>query len=184
MGSASWSDESGFYSKTIAPFPGSELLGAQAGIGPAALAAPAMATGVLLPALGKSREQAKRVASASNLRQVGMGIVMYASDHQGTLPANLDAIQKDYIHNPSILHSPMSNAPTGEDLVYMGNDQLQLNRLQNPSALAVAYDSAALMQGKGTNVLFLDGHVEWVEPDRFEQVMADAKGQGLVPPQR
>ena len=33
---------------------------------------------------------------------------------------------------------------------------------QNGREVYVAYDQAALEQGEGTNVLFGDGHVEWV----------------------
>src|SRR3954467_1270579 len=35
---------------------------------------------ILLPSLNRAREMANRVKCASNLRQVGMGVVMYAND--------------------------------------------------------------------------------------------------------
>ncbi len=38
---------------------------------------------ILLPALRGAREQAKTVTCASNLRQCGLGITMYASDYNG-----------------------------------------------------------------------------------------------------
>lgn len=41
---------------------------------------------ILLPALNRAREHAKRVKCASNLRQIGIALVMYAQDHKGVLP--------------------------------------------------------------------------------------------------
>jgi len=41
---------------------------------------------MLLPTLNKVRRQASAVQCASNLKQIAMGIVLYSSDHKGTLP--------------------------------------------------------------------------------------------------
>ena len=42
--------------------------------------------GVLLPALNAAREKGRRVACASNLRQIGLAIMAYASDYQNHTP--------------------------------------------------------------------------------------------------
>jgi len=41
---------------------------------------------ILLPSLNKAREAAKTVSCASNLRQIGMAIRMYANDNRGFYP--------------------------------------------------------------------------------------------------
>lgn len=46
-----------------------------------------MAASFLLPAMGKAREATRRMACANNIRQVGMGWLMYCDDHDGNLPA-------------------------------------------------------------------------------------------------
>lgn len=43
-------------------------------------------TSLLLPALGGLRDHANRVLSGSNMRQVGMGVMMYATDNSRRLP--------------------------------------------------------------------------------------------------
>jgi prepilin-type N-terminal cleavage/methylation domain-containing protein/prepilin-type processing-associated H-X9-DG protein len=46
----------------------------------------AMLVAILLPALQAAREQAQKVKCASNLRNIGQSIHMYASDSKGKLP--------------------------------------------------------------------------------------------------
>ncbi len=41
---------------------------------------------MLLPALNKAREAANRVACASNLRQMGQGVMLYTNEYRGYLP--------------------------------------------------------------------------------------------------
>jgi prepilin-type N-terminal cleavage/methylation domain-containing protein len=46
----------------------------------------ALLMAILLPALSRARVHAKRVASASNLRQIGLAIELYTQDHRGFFP--------------------------------------------------------------------------------------------------
>jgi hypothetical protein len=50
------------------------------------LAIVALLMGILLPALGRVREIARQTVCASNSRQVGLGLRMFADDNQGRLP--------------------------------------------------------------------------------------------------
>jgi prepilin-type N-terminal cleavage/methylation domain-containing protein len=45
----------------------------------------AILASMLLPALSRSRLQARRITGASNLHQMSVGMLMYADDHDGTL---------------------------------------------------------------------------------------------------
>jgi prepilin-type processing-associated H-X9-DG protein/prepilin-type N-terminal cleavage/methylation domain-containing protein len=46
----------------------------------------AVLVGILLPALGRARDQANQVKCMANLRTIGQAIMMYAGDNQGILP--------------------------------------------------------------------------------------------------
>jgi len=54
---------------------------------------------ILLPTLSQAFESARRVESASNLRQIGLGLRMWVDDHEGQLPSSvftrLDPEMKD-----------------------------------------------------------------------------------------
>jgi prepilin-type N-terminal cleavage/methylation domain-containing protein/prepilin-type processing-associated H-X9-DG protein len=48
---------------------------------------------MLLPALNKAREAAKTIACASNMKQIMLGLQMYANDNRGYLPRSYDYYQ-------------------------------------------------------------------------------------------
>src|SRR3954463_15779009 len=62
----------------------------------------AVLIGVLLPVLGRAREQANQTACMSNLRQVGLVFLMYVNDNKFSLPASSrgsDLFPQDWIQS-------------------------------------------------------------------------------------
>ena len=53
----------------------------------------ALLVGLLLPALGRAREEARRTQCRSNLRQMGLAVTIYANDCRGWSPANYGTYQ-------------------------------------------------------------------------------------------
>ena len=51
----------------------------------------ALLVGLLLPALGRAREEAYKTQCRSNLRQIGLGVIMYAGDNKDYTPATYGA---------------------------------------------------------------------------------------------
>jgi prepilin-type processing-associated H-X9-DG protein len=49
----------------------------------------ALLISILLPSLNRAREQANKVKCASNLRQIGQAILLYANDNKGAYPRTL-----------------------------------------------------------------------------------------------
>jgi prepilin-type N-terminal cleavage/methylation domain-containing protein/prepilin-type processing-associated H-X9-DG protein len=62
----------------------------------------AVLVGILLPALGRARESAKKVNCASNLRQIGLAVTMYANDNKGYLPPCYRKAGGQYVVDPMV----------------------------------------------------------------------------------
>lgn len=56
---------------------------------------------ILFPAFSQAREGARRIVCVSNLRQIGMGLQMYAQDHTEMLPGQAAADVSDFAGNAS-----------------------------------------------------------------------------------
>jgi len=114
-----------------------------------------------LKELGISRETILRVESAEKLKRLGVAVIMYADDHDDRLPDTLQAL-KPYIADE-------------QDFQWVVNNVKYLGKGKNlywhkPWSTPVAYDKTLIEKQSGTNVLFLDGHVEYVQAERLEKL--------------
>ncbi|MCL5278291.1 MAG: DUF1559 domain-containing protein [Planctomycetes bacterium] len=131
------------------------------------VAGAAVGMGVALPAMAKARDQARNAVSMSNLKQIGLGLHMYAQDHQDNLPANLEQA-KSYWNNAKVLESPRKPKDfAGPSYIYIPGQNVSMN----PGNI-VAYENPQF-RTDGTNVLFLDGHVEILKPDDFRRELKE-----------
>jgi len=131
------------------------------------IAGAGIGAGVLMPAMTRAREQARRVSSMSNLKQIGLGLLMYADDHDDKLPSDLTAISS-YLGNPNVLDSPRKpKGFAGPSYIYIPSQATSMY----PGNI-VAYENPAFCLD-GVNVLFLDSHVEFMKPEPFRQELAE-----------
>lgn len=75
----------------------------------ACLAVIVLCVSVLLPVYGRSREAARRTSCASNLRQFGQALHLYAQDYAGRFPAEETGwapALSPYIKNSSVFACP------------------------------------------------------------------------------
>jgi prepilin-type processing-associated H-X9-DG protein len=137
-----------------------------------------------VPTLGASEDAADRVASASNLRQIGAAVMFYSNENKGKFPPDIATLTKTQDLAADAIKSPFGPAKDGADFVliqYPGG----VNPAQGPHAaeVIIAYDKAALDAGDGTNALYADGHVEWHAPDAFKRLLEDSRRKALAKPQ-
>lgn len=108
---------------------------------------------VIAPIIARDVRQAARQRSAMNMRTIMQGLIMYANNHKGETPADLDALIKDQDMSPQVLIDPLNPSQKVGFVYIRPRGELQ----KVPPDVAVLYESAP----GGLNVAFADGHVEW-----------------------
>ncbi len=161
-----WFDEDGLRSRY-------KGIGVEQTIG--ATAGAAVGMGVLMPALSGAREQAKRAASAGNIRQIQIGLIIYADEHEGKLPESMDdeevtkcmgfASKKDA---SKIFESPRKP----KNFVGPSYIMVPVERADIPETgkIILLYENPQFCRG-GLNVGFVDGHVEFIKQNEFIEAL-------------
>ena len=119
---------------------------------------------LVAPSLLKARTQARRHACTSNLKCIGMALLMYSNDNKDKFPADLETLVNKKYLPPQMLICPATKPKVS--YIYRG---ASVTVADIPSLIMV-YEKSGNHDG-GRNVLFLDGHAEWVEEERFQKLI-------------
>jgi prepilin-type processing-associated H-X9-DG protein len=132
------------------------------------------------PGIVGASQKAKEITSSSNLKQIELGILQYAEDHDETYPdaANwIDEILPYLGNRDAVFHDP--SAPAGENWSYALNSNLSgkpLAQFDAPADTVAVFESNADTKNAsdtgesvpipgrhmgGTDYAFADGHVKW-----------------------
>ena len=141
------------------------------GIKTAALASPEMML---------ARDKAMQAVSQSNLRQIALGVILYAQDHNETLP---DADQwvdeiMPYVKTEAVFRDP---AAPDQKWSYAFNSNLSgvtMSEIENPAATVLLFESTNDKKNdsgegdsvpvpgrhsKGSDYAWVNGHVKWFD---------------------
>ena len=138
----------------------------------------------LTPAVTHAREVARRAACASNERQIGSALLVYAGSHGGRFPDKLeDVLQTTSLParvfvcpdddktppsggTPQMLAAQIGNGKHCS-YVYVGAG---LSTTEG-AATVVLYEPLADHRRQGMNVLFADGSVKWVDRADAQRIL-------------
>jgi prepilin-type processing-associated H-X9-DG protein len=106
----------------------------------------------------------------SHLKQIGYALQMYAEEQGGAFPASLWFLAPRYVQDPVLFE-----CPEAKEHLAAGARHYDYIPGLDPSAhpdLVVAFDEEANHHGDGRNVLCVDGHVEWMKEEAFQERVA------------
>lgn len=113
-------------------------------------------------------ESVARRGCSVNLRQLGHATLMYAEAHRGVLPDSIDALYRFFPDDlsPDVRRCYLSSLP------FVVRTPTPLAKDLRPDDV-LAYEPEDAHAGRGLNVLFGDGRVEWVtDVPAFRRAMA------------
>ena len=121
--------------------------------------------------IGRARAAPRASACQNNLKQIGLGVYMYAQDHQEKVPERLEDLVPNYIVEPKTLWCPDSKKEqTGTETNYVYNTKIE--SIGDVPTKPLAWDDPEEDRHNGVvNVLYLDGHVEEVPISRLRVLL-------------
>jgi prepilin-type processing-associated H-X9-DG protein len=135
-----------------------------------------MMVSILLPSLSRARELAKRAVDASNLRGVGQACMIYANDNSGRFPPDFQALLDAGLITPGQLQNPSDpDVADAWDHYFVRYDAETDWDAEFSSDWVIAYSDPAYHNDEGANILFVDGHVEFIKEPRFTETIDDFK---------
>lgn len=166
---ATASDADGVLLTTFGPLPFSALIPAA----PAFTAA--MSVSVLLPSLARARELSKRAVSVANARTLITACQIYAHEHGGKFPPDLETLVKSVEVDRAVLHSPRDARDRVSYLYVAGHNT------GNPPDTVILYENPAIGNGEGSAVAFADGHADWIDAAELQRLLHRHERQLTAP---
>jgi hypothetical protein len=140
---------------------------------------PAIESGVTLgmPALFAAREQAQRLQSMSNVRQLLIGVIMYSNENKGRLPENFPGDLAPYLGGEPNMAAVVRNpAQPGRSPAYVyvrPAGAAKITDVKNAAGTVLVYEAYGAWPAKGIVVGFVDGHAELVADEaQFKKLLA------------
>ncbi|PQV62898.1 prepilin-type processing-associated H-X9-DG domain-containing protein [Abditibacterium utsteinense] len=135
---------------------------------------------LVIYAMDLARENARSSNCEVNLKQIGLGLKQYERDYdeKTVLAGNWETALKPYTRKPEIFECPSGNGyafnryMSGASYTEISPSKItptvfdSTSTKLNTSDFGSSYASGAhsrWKRGRGTNVLFFDGHVEWLQ---------------------
>ena len=142
---------------------------------------------LLLPALAKAKQKAQSIQCMNNVKQLNLGLIMYADDHKNLFPAGTnwcDALMP-YVKNQATYLCPQGKP--GQRCHYAFNAKLvghEMKEVQSPAETVLVFESdggwnvaggpelfpATPRHSGAYAVGFADGHAEMVRSARLQKL--------------
>jgi len=122
---------------------------------------------ILLPALARAREQARRTICTVNLSSIGKAVLIYQAEHEA-MPPDTDTLIRAGT-SPKAFDCPSAKANRSCDYFYFAPTDPKALSESDETIIACDYNGNP---PGGRNVLYLDGHVAWLSESAFQRELA------------
>jgi len=141
--------------------------------------------GITMPALVRTKHQAQRMACATNMRDLGKALMIYANDHGDKFPTSskwCDLLIQHAGANRQMFRCPSD--PEGPCSYAMNENVAELGPSSSQSDLVLLFEThpgwnqvggreiltTENHRGEGCNVVFVDSHVEFVKKQELNRL--------------
>ena len=148
---------------------------------------------VVLPSLNRTHHHSPGQKCASNLRQIGQGVEMYANENRGAFPPDFPTllVTQDLTSDVFVCYRTDDERATGPTTAAVAAQLTAGGHLsyvytgraltaKSPAGAVVAYEPLGNHRD-GANVLYVDGTVKWF-PAREMKKLTDELDAGHNPP--
>jgi hypothetical protein len=132
---------------------------------------------ILFPVFAQARAAARRTTRLSDLKQVGLGCLMYANDHKDHLPdmTNFGSFETEvepYLKNSTLFFDPITKGPI---VLNTKLSKADLETLDKPFQKVLAYNPT-LESGNRREVVFADGHAKIIPDEELQSDLGGSSG--------
>ncbi len=132
--------------------------------------------GGLFGVFSEARERAQAASSESNLKQLGVALMMYTQDYDECYPLAKNAPSlKDqlmpYVKNEAVFVQPGSEEPYQPNPALAGKSMAQL---REPARTPAVFEASAAEDGTRA-VAFADGHASRIPEEEYQSLLAASK---------
>ena len=146
------------------------------GMGATSMAGAMIGAAILLPALMSGREQARSARSMANMKQLCLGMKIYALDHDEVFARKVSDLYPDYLssldafRHPSTENDPITKK---EDIDRLTDYAIFPGLTEaSPSDFILIYEKEPFSRG-GRNAGYVDGHARWMTEEAFQSTMEE-----------
>lgn len=151
---------------------------------------------VLMPTFGNAKGVRERVACGSSMRQIGQAILLYSNENKGLFPPRLedllltqDITSEIFVcsstnhtrapgSTPQQQAAALTSRPGHLSYVYVGQNM----NSRVGADVVVMYEPLSNHNQAGSNMLFGDGRVEWIEAKQAGKIIAEVQAGQNPPP--
>ncbi|MCZ6699172.1 MAG: DUF1559 domain-containing protein [Planctomycetota bacterium] len=128
-----------------------------------------------------ARERSRRAICSKNMQRIGSALYAYTRNYESGFPPNLNTLLSDGHVTEKLLVCPSSDAVVGDlDACY---EFIALTPDPSDFADVIMYEKEGCHGGEGGNVLFADGHVQFMLSHSGVQKLVQETRDRLAKPQ-